>query len=307
MTGNKRIGQGGQTLLIVIFAMSLGLLVVVNTANRVVASVARTTQSNNYQKSIAIAEAGAELFLAKPYRDYPSLAVTCPATALVNLGGVNSNCVYASPSGEAKAYVGVERYPKSEEKDLKLRSRPGETVQINLQGLNSNINVIQVCWKGLGRANYSASYYFYYYGTPGNYSVDKGMYTCKPSTYSSSCSLPDSEDMRYIPQADEASGYSCYAFWTRSDSAVLRIFTFPDGADYLVSAYGSGATPVQYAFPPQGYRIISIGEVTAGGLSLDPKKAPRKKVTVDRTFPYPTGPWWDFALTSVDGSVTTSP
>lgn len=295
----KGLNQRGQTLLIVIFAMSLGLLVMVNTASRVVASVARTAQTNNYQKSTAIAEGGAEVFLAKPLEEYNDLVIKCPTSDLADLTSVNTSCI--SSSVEARAYLGVEEYPATAENILEIRSQPGETIQVNLKGLDSDVSKIQVCWKGLGRAGYSASYYFYYYGTPGDYSVDKNLYTCESNL--TNCALPGSDDMKYIEPATKNADHSCYAFFTHNESVALRIFTFPDGADYLIGAYDASDTPHQ--FPPQGYRIISIGEVTAGGMSLDSRKATRKKVTVEKTFPYPAGPWWDFAVTSIEGSVKT--
>lgn len=306
---NLRSAQQGQTLLIVIFAMSLGLLVMVNTASRVVASVARTAQTNNYQKATAVAEAGAEVFLAKSIsgtgglQDYAvSGGLYCPTTNLADLTTVDgSNCTVTL--GEAKAYLGVEVYPKSGEKGLRIRSQPGETIHINLQDASFNPNSIQVCWKGLGKASYSASYYFYYYGTVGDYSVDKNLFTCKGGL--TNCSLPGTSEIDHVDEATPDGDYSCYAFWGKSDAVALRIFTFPDGADYLISAYDDSSD--ELIFPRQGYRIISIGEVTGGGGgSLESRKATRKKVTVEKTFPYPTGPWWDFAVTSVEGSVKTT-
>jgi len=302
------LNQQGQTLLIVIFAMSLGLLVMVNTAGRVVASVARTAQTNNYQKAVAIAEGGAETFLVKSFSDYPDLADSseCPTSKLSDLGSVKSpDCVFSSPSSEAKAYLGVEEYPTSSERDLRFRSRPGETVHVNLQGLNAGAHTVRVCWKGLGRAGYSASYYFYYYGTPGSYSVDKNMYTCDPASGYANCALPGG-DIQHVDPATSTGGYWCYSTYAHSYSVALRLFTFPDGADYMLSVFNSSGG--ELPFPPQGYRIVSIGETTGGGgSSLDSKKATRKKVTVEKTFPYPAGPWWDFALTSVEGSVRTTP
>jgi len=299
-----RNDQKGQTLLIVIFAMSLGLLVMVNTAGRVVASVARTAQTNNYQKAIAAAEGGAEWFLAKPFSDYSSLVSTCPETTLANLSSVNvASCIYSFT--EAKAYLGVVAYPQDGETGLTFRSQPGETVHVNLQGLDAGAHTIRVCWKGLGRAGYSASYYFYYYGTPGSYSVDKNMYTCDPASGYANCALPGG-DIQHVDPATSTGGYWCYSTYAHSYSVALRLFTFPDGADYMLSVFNSSGG--ELPFPPQGYRIVSIGETTGGGgSSLDSKKATRKKVTVEKTFPYPAGPWWDFALTSVEGSVRTTP
>lgn len=296
--------QKGQTLLIVIFAMSLGLLVVVNTASRVVASVARTAQTNNYQKAVAVAEGGAEWFLAKPFSEYQSLITTCSTKNLADLTAVNrDHCTY--PFTEAVAYLGVEEYPQDVEKGLTFRSRPGETAHVNLQGLDDSAHTIRVCWKGLGRADYSASYYFYYYGTLGSYSVDKNLYTCDPTSSYANCMLPDG-NVQHVDPATSTGGYWCYSTYAHSDSVALRLLTFPDGADYMLNVFDSSGG--ELFFPPQGYRIVSIGEtVGAHILSLDSKKTTRKKVTVEKTFPYPSGPWWDFALTSVEGSVRTTP
>ena len=167
---NRRLDQQGQTLLIVIFAMSLGLLVMVNTASRVVASVARTAQTNNYQKAVAAAEGGAEIYLAKPFTDLATLAGsglrTCPTGQLDTIDDVPATfpalCIenMSGSAGESRAFMGVEEYPTGTE-GLTIKSRPGETVHVNLHGLDSGAHTVRICWKGLGRAGYSASYYFY--------------------------------------------------------------------------------------------------------------------------------------------------
>ncbi len=301
---NLRSAQQGQTLLIVIFAMSLGLLVIVNTAGRTLSSVARTTQTNFYQKATAVAEGGAEVFLAKPITDYPALTSTCAISKLADLATVDgASCTI--PFTESKAYLGVEAYPVSLAKEsLNIKSQPGETIHINLNDLNFDADFIQVCWKGLGIKDYSASHYFYYHGLIGDYEVDKDLLTCNTS-FTAWCKNLGG-NVGNVSQAVANGDYSCYSINVQSDSVALRIFTFPDGAEYTIEAYKLVAgNPVKTTFPQQGYRIISIGEVTgAGGTSLMSKKATRKKLTVEKTFPYPAGPWWDFAVTSINGMVS---
>jgi len=133
------------------------------------------------------------------------------------------------------------------------------------------------------------------------------MRTCDPTNPNPpvNCNPPSGNIDSSIDIATYTGGYWCYQLNTHSESVALRIFTFPDGADYMVTVFDSSSNKLP--FPLQGYRIVSIGEVTAGGGSLESRKAARKKVTVEKTFPYPAGSWWDFAVTSVEGSVTTTP
>lgn len=321
----RRLGRQGQTLLIVIFAMSLGLLVMVNTASRVVASVARTAQTNNYQKAVAVAEGGAEIYLAKPFTDLATLAGpglgSCPTSQLDTIDDVPAtfpaSCIEKmnGSAGESRAFIGVEKYPVGTE-SLFLKSKPGETIHINLQSFPSGADMLRVCWKGLGIKNYSLSYYFLYKGSIGNYEVEKQLHSCDPDDPASPigpypyCVLPGSGDLdttNIVQVPYSGAGYWCYYINLPSDPITLRIFTFPDGADYMITALRSSDGSDQ-ALAIQGYRIVSIGEVLGGGGdSLESRKATRKKVTVEKTFPYPVGPWWDFAVTSVEGSVKTTP
>lgn len=310
---NSRSNQQGQTLLIVIFAMSLGLLVIVNTAGRALGSVARTTQTNFYQKATAAAEGGAEIYLAKSFTDLLTLAGSCPVSQLGTIDAVPptfpASCIERmnGASGESRAFMGVESYPTGTE-SLFIKSQPGETIHVNLQNFPAGANMLRVCWKGLGIENYSLSYYFLYSGLIGDYKVEKKLYSCDPDDPSpvyDYCVLPGSGylDKSKINDPDSSSGgYWCYFMWLPSEPVALRIFTFPDGGDYMITAL-NGSTEQRLA--PQGYRIVSIGEVTgAGGTSLASKKATRQKVTVEKTFPYPAGPWWDFAVTSINGTVS---
>lgn len=310
---NMRHSEEGQTLLIVIFAMSLGLLVIVSTAARALGSVARTTQTNYYQKATAAAEGGAEIYLAKPFTELNVLSASCPASQLSYIDNtappyVPSSCIVTmnGSAGESRAFMGVESYPVGTE-SLYLKSQPGETIHVNLQNIFADSNMIRVCWKGLGIKPYSLSYYFLYKGTVGNYEVDKKLYSCDPDEpLGSSCTLPGADDLdrtNIVEPEFTSAGYWCYQMWLSADPVALRIFTFPDGGEYMITALNSSGS--DKAFPPQGYRIVSIGEVTGAGgaTSLESKKATRKKVTVEKTFPYPAGPWWDFAVTSINGTM----
>ncbi len=294
----------GQTLLIVVFAMSLGLLVLVNTAGRALASIARTTQANYFQKAVVAAESAAEIYLARPLSDLPSLASSCPVTpqlSTIDTAAFPASCI-ENIGSESRAFMGVEVYPTSAE-SMSITSQPGETIHINLQGLNSSVNIIRVCWYGVGSPTYSNSYYFLYSGLTAPYTVNQDLIKCNSADSWCSGAPAGYGDGKVSSTASSSAGYSCYQVNIPSNPVALRIFTFPGGAQYKIDAYAAGG--VSKAFPAQGYRIISIGEVKAGtGGSLDLKKVTRKKVVVERTFPFPVGPWWDFAVTSVTGTVS---
>lgn len=308
------LSQRGQTLLIVVFAMSLGLLVLVSAASRVVSSVARTTQTNYYQKAQAAAEGGAEVYLAKTTDQLSDLARPvsyggCPTSSLANLSSsFPSGCIESF--GESRAFMGVEEFPvpssdPAKRESFELESQPGETIHVNLSGLGADI--IRVCWTGTG--TYSDSYYFYYYyDDTGTYKVEKDMFECNDGL--SWCSSPPVSYSNNISNEAQADGfYSCYHVGVYTAPVALRIFTFPGGGKYKITALREGdSTLVTRDLPIQGYRIVAIGEVTSyGGSSLESKKATRKKVIVEKTFPYPADPWYDFAVTSVSGKVSSMP
>lgn len=320
MINMVRLSQKGQTLLVVVFSMSLGLLVMVSLASRVINSVARTTQTNYFQKATAAAEGGAEMFLLKSNSDLASLVTLgkCPSAALSapNFPANITDADCKSDFVESRAYLGVEEYPApGSTESIEIKSAPGETFQVNLQGLDSGVDVIRVCWYGTGNPAYSDSYHSYYYMDGSAYKSEIGMHLCdsggittkiwcdvslRPSGYTTSVS----------EVADANGGYSCYQFDARVGSVALRIFTFPGGGYYRISALDIDTAPVvtYMHMPRQGYRITSIGEVkSAAGVSLESRKATRKKVVVEKTLPYPAGPWYDFAVTSVTGKVKVSP
>lgn len=296
--------EKGQTLLIVVFSMSLGLLVMVSTANRALGSVARTTQTNYYQKAVAAGEAGAEIYLSSS--DLDTSMSSCPASNLLAAGfpvSFPSSCIVGFT--DSRAFVGLEYFPSGTE-SFNVNSIGGETIHINLQNLANDANVIRVCWYGVGNLTYSSSYYFMYSGSLPTYVMNQDLIGCSSSN-TWCAGAPAGYDDNNTKEAQADGGYSCYQVDVPSQPMVLRVFTFPGGASYKISAIEvSGSSIVAKSLPPQGYRIISIGEVKSGvtGVgSLESKKATRRKVVVEKTFPYPAGPWWDFALTSTAGKV----
>lgn len=310
--------QRGQTLLIIVFAMSLGLLVMISVASRVINSVARTTRTNYYQKATAAAEAGAEIFLLRTREEnvYNSANLAnflvihpCPVSGLSNLSSVNAAC--KSPFSQSQAFVGLENFPVGNE-SFYVKSGPGETIHVDLREIDTSANEVWVCWHGIGTQPATFSQHFMYRGAiAGGYQVEKDLYICDSGAGTwcvkgLASTGPQGDTIKTA--LDDGTGNSCYGVSVYSDSVALRIFTYPGGAQYKITAHNNASgsiTPVSLG--GQGYRIVSIGEVTSvGGGSLDAKKASRKKVIVEKTFPYPAGPWWDFAVTSVSGDVVTS-
>lgn len=302
------LNRQGQTLLVVVFAMSLGLLVTVHTSLRSLNSILRVTQTNYFQKATAAANSGAEDLLLKSFygegslEDYanPGGLVYCPVSDLQNIEAVKPECTVNF--SESRALFGVESYPPQafeQEKieRLKFTSNPREVLHINLVDIAPEASFIQVCWKGLGIEKYSVSQFFYYYGDLDGYGLDQGSYLCNDK-FSSWCQIPNS-DVKNISQAQTNGEYSCYSVNLRAKSVAFRIFTFPDSAEYLISAHRNLASYPLVNFPQQGYRIVSIGEVLSGSnFSLVSKKAVRKMVIVEKTFPYPKGAFWDFVIGS---------
>lgn len=303
--------EKGQLLLIGVFIISLSLIVLFYTVSRSIFSVRRVYRSVYYQKSNAAAKAGAEILLAESMSSLQDFAtvggrVYCPVSGLSNLSAVRPECIFNF--GESRAFIGVESYPiqtsvQNNVESLTISAAPYEVVHINLVGASSDLNFIMVCWKGLGKHSYSVSHYFYYYGS-NPYLVERGSFLCNP-IFNSWCKVP-LENVGNIPQAQAVLNNSCYMVQLKTNSLGLRLISFPDYVEYKITGYRDTSNFLKVSLPQQGYRIVSIGEVVSTGsarLSLEDKKAARKKIVVEKTFPFPIHPWWDFAITSINGSV----
>ncbi|MFA5776409.1 MAG: hypothetical protein WC988_02550 [Patescibacteria group bacterium] len=299
---NKKSRESGQTLLIVIFAITLGLVTLVSVSTRIVNSTKRVFIDNAYYKAQAAAEAGAEKFLLKSNTELATFLASCGPSALYNSQGfVNPlppACVTLGSEVnfiESRSVVAVETYPTSGS-DYLINSPANSTVSINLEGATSGNNV-RVCWQGLGSSGlaYSEILYFYYSKSGGNYKLTQQKYTCspfvscgsKPASYSTSAGVES-------PRVDGQ--YSCFDIEMTDTPQLLNLMSLVNGASYKIIG----------SIPSQGYKITSVGEVKSGspsGGSLASATATRKKVVVEKNRMPNLGAWFNFAVASESNKI----
>lgn len=284
--------QKGQTLLIIIFAITLGLVALVGVSSRIVTSTKRVFIDNAYYKAQAVAEAGAEKFLLKSNSELKTLVDnnTCNPVNLYTPTGfgssVSGNCIL--DLAESRAVVGVEGFLGGSEVTTNIPSN--SMVGINLAGFSGNLGV---CWTSTG---YSDIYYFVYHTNGSSYEVNKDLYTCDTS-FSAWCANPPSDHVPAgIKKATDVGGKSCFAISVPSGAITLQLMSVVNASEVTVGGIN---------LPSQGYRITSVGEVKSSlNTSLRGDTATRKKVTVEKLYSSFTHPFLDFAITSLNGEVS---
>lgn len=295
----------GQALLLVILALSVGLIVAAVASQRTVTSILRFTLSDSAKRSQIMAESAAENYLLKDSSDLETLSGVCGSAILFTDANVlpanpDSRCVYV-PSGAGvgltskyRAVVAVDKYPVTVNEPVYLdipRNDVGEVVISGYTGAN-----VQVCWTGYndsGTTAISDLYYFRYYTSGSNYLLDKRYVKC--STSAPWCIITDSflRTLDDSPSTSYVDGNTCFTVTTSSGTKALRFMSIHNTSKVKISP-ASGV-----ALPYQGYRITTIGELTQS----DPERNPRKKVSVEVSFPYlPVG--FDMAITSLTGTIS---
>jgi len=305
---NKKGRESGQTLLIVIFAITLGLVALVGVSTRIVSSTKRVFIDNAYYKAQAVAEAGAEKFLQKSNSELKTLVDdnTCQPSALYTPTGFAASipvaCTLDMADGftEARAVMAVETYPTSGN-TYDVSSPANSTISINLIGAASSSNV-RVCWQGTSVAGpaYAEILSFYYSRSGGTYKLTQQKHTCyefvgswcsSPAWYSASDGIEDT-----MASID----YSCFYVPVTTGPQLLNLMSLVNGSSYQITFTGNVSVPAQ------GYKITSVGEVKSGltgGGSLAGSTATRKKVVVEKSRMPNLGPWFDFAVASESNKI----
>ncbi|PIS22112.1 hypothetical protein COT50_03715 [candidate division WWE3 bacterium CG08_land_8_20_14_0_20_41_10] len=300
---NKLNQQAGQTLLIIIFAITLGLVALVGVSTRIVTSTRRVFIDNAYYKAQAVAEAGAEKFLLKSNADLATLKVGC-TTSLYTGDGFNTTELTAHPEcvvdlGESRAAVAVEAYPSAGINTYEVNSPANSTILINLLNATSG-NDVRVCWQGvnsLGPA-YAEILSFYYSKDGSDYLLTQQKHECKGSL--SWCGSPPAGYSANdgIEDANVDGDYSCFDVRITDTPQILNLMSLGNGSSYKITFTG--------AVSSQGYKITSVGEVKSGatgGGSLAGSTATRKKVVVEKSSMPNLGSWFNFAVASESGKI----
>jgi|GEM_PF-6433594 hypothetical protein len=301
--------QAGQALLLVLFAITLGLVSLVGVSMRTVTSTRRVFIDNAYYKAQAAAEAGAEAFLLKANRQLDTFLDSCGPTKLFTAQGFVSPlpavCV-ANGSvvefSESRAVVAVETYPASGEDTYEVSAPVNTALGINLVGADSG-RVVEVCWQGTSSTStdYAEILAFYYSEAGGGtFKLTQHKHTCyeslpwcsssPPGSYSASAGVRDSKT--------HLGEYSCFDVPMTDTPYLLNLVALVNGATYKIKFAGH--------VPAQGYKITSIGEVKSGaatGGSLVSSSAARKKVVVARSNTPRLGLWFNFAAASETGEL----
>ena len=299
---NKKACESGQSLLIVIFAITLGLVALVAVSTRIVNSTKRVFIDNAYYKAQAAAEAGAEKFLLKTNAQLDALKTGGCTTNLYTQTGfaisIPADCTLDTVNGftEARAVMAVETIPSGSEYDVS--SSANSTVSVNLEGATGDV---QVCWQGtdLSDLAYAEILSFYYSKSGSAYKLTQQKHDCNgaltwcdpPAWYSASGGTED--------QTVSEGTYSCFNVTMTDTPQLLNLMSLVNGSLYKITFEGNA--------PAQGYRITSVGEVKSGaggGGSLAGSIATRKKVVVEKSRMPNLGTWFDFAVASESGTVT---
>jgi hypothetical protein len=301
MSKNKH--ESGQALLIVIFAITLGLVTLVAVSSRIVNSTKRVFIDSAYYKAQAAAEAGAEKFLAKTSDELAALLDVCTTNLYTPTGfasSIDSRCVLGSADGftETRAVMAVESYPSGD--SYEVSSPANSTVSVNLGSASGSV---KVCWHPQGQlgSEYSEVLSFYYFlDNADQYRMEQQKYVC--GDFVTWCThgtgVYESSDSKKA--TDLADGdYACFNLDLTSSGRrpqLLNLMSLVNGSTYRIT-FDSGTVPVQ------GYRITSVGEVVKGTASLTSSNATRKKVVVEKSSMPNLGPWFNFAVTSVSGRI----
>lgn len=304
---NKKAQQSGQALLIVIFAITLGLVALVGVSTRIVNSTKRVFVDNAYYKAQAVAEAGAEKFLWKKNSELDNLIFYGCKTSLYNSTGFDEVALNTHPNcvidlGEARAVMAVETYPSAGVSIYEVSSPANSTISVNLAGVTGDI---RVCWRagGLVGSEYSEVLSFYYFKKSiGSYQMQQQKNVC--GTFISWCHKPIGYSTSDAVPANGASGpdYACFTIIRvpTDTPQLLNLMSLVNGSSYKITFTGT--------VPTQGYKITSVGEVKSGatgGGSLASSTATRKKVMVEKSRMPNLGPWFNFAVASESGKITT--
>lgn len=170
--------ESGQTLIAIIFLMSIALVIGVTITNRQLSTISQTTGADNSTKALAIAEAAIEKVLLIPnetLEDY------------IDFGNCGTACIaeVTDPTGQNISATVSLAYAGNSEEPFMLHAGEGESIQVNLKNYPSG-QTFSICWDG-GASIYAS--YIYESGTvflSNSYAYNANGYSPASNHFSSS-------------------------------------------------------------------------------------------------------------------------
>lgn len=273
-----KIDNKGQVILFVAATLVIALGLGISVSERTISSISRVTESDTSSRALAAAEAGAENYLSKN---------DSILTGLVGAAETNIDLVYPIPNVTSRAKVKVENLSFIADKAYPIGDLAEmQTHQIKTTGYGGTN--MSVCW--LKQGNDPDLYYKVLTNTlvrRTGYVEENGgsnlTITSVPATFVKTASTV----------VIESKDYNCSPNIKVDDGDFLRIMPFGGTMKTILIRPDSGRS-----IPIQGFKITSIGEI----ISSDTTPV-KRTIEVARSFSYPAGPVFDFAVYSDKSNV----
>ncbi len=297
-----KVNQKGQVILFVVVAMVIALGLGIAVSARTITSLSRVSDTDTSARVLAAAEGGAERMLQKNFVELEALLTSGDCDTLTELESTDPTAVADakakgclvtfeySPTLSSRAYVTVNYMPKTPQvKFANLTMADVKEVRLDT---TENTNV-RVCWSSAGGS--PATILYAGYAQEGAEIVVKTKGAITPSAGSTLVSTVG------FPVASSSHDNS-YAEYTQcspniamNGSQRLRIRPI-DGQIEKGAIVGSNGNQLA----TQGFIIESVGELEQGGKKI------RRAVRVTKTYPYAVYSFFDYAIYSDKGDVTTN-
>ena len=274
-----KINNKGQVILFVAATLVIALGLGISVSERTLSSISRVTESDTSSRALAAAEAGAENYLSKDDATLETLAsdgTTIDIDLVYPIPGVTSR---AKVKVENLSFAAGDTYPIGDLAEM-------QTHEIKTAGY-SGTNMT-VCW--LKQGNDPDLYYKVISTTPEPASVLRtGYFEENGGSNLSITSVPATFAKTADTDTIAGKDYNCSQNINVNNGEILRIMPFGGTMKtILIRPVGSGNS-----IPNQGFKITSIGEIVTSDTT--PVK---RTIEVSRSYSYPAGPVFDFAVYS---------
>lgn len=231
--------QKGQTLVIVLFVMTLALIIGISISTRFIFSLRNLARTDSSSRALAIAEAGIERMLIHDIEVLKDFIIngTCGdecSLEIIGEDGIRATAaINLSIEGETP-----DPYP--------IELVQTDSYEINLVGYPAD-TVLYICWNDPPVGDAPSVKATFFYGTQGNYLVDVYSYNSVISYYSDNG----------FDDAVPAHGFgNCFTIGGRSSPQALRLRSlYNDVTAYVVPHMNT-------VIPSQGVLIVSEGKVS---------------------------------------------
>jgi hypothetical protein len=285
---SKLTTSRGQSLLLVIIAMTIALTVGLAVTNRVLDSIRRTSSTDTSARVYSAAEGGIEWFLRQPVGVLETLADgntdngrDCPAGTTWDSTDPQSCVITYQPQDndkiKSKANIYVKHfsfnYLESGNNHYWFTLKPGDVKEVSLSDLQRGEfyhGDIDICWNSLENVQSSAIYYTTY----NEDGVEQKQIIAPPITKPGTIFSISGDTIAGPGRLDYE---NCHTVNIADDTDIygLRIKS-------LYSPSKVAVFPISDEFPIQGYEIVSIGRLD----NEDDDIEAVKQIKVYRSFPY---------------------